>query len=870
MSSYYDTIIVHDWNIGLCLIIGEKMKLTRQEVIFLTSSVLLLTFLIISPVLNSGYAQDDTLNSLIPGSILEQNINLYQFVSNTFTSMINNMGRFYPLSIVCAFAFLLFNNLIAYKIYLILLICVNILLFGYWIKLLTNSTSIGILSTALIPIFLQMRFGHDPIISYAGLIQIVFIFLIASLILFFKYIKTHKNYYFILSLITYCACLLTYEISYPFLVLFLFLIFYFCNKESKKHNVILSLAYGTITVVVISIPILIRIYGGYSLLGNANSPPYTPNIDLFPILKTLFNHVISSVPLSHLIFDPGKEFSGFNPLLPQIIVIGIIITVIYLYLWTENSNHLVNEITEYKTKYEEIKALLFIGIFLLVLPGVIISLSPRYQKEITLGYSHLPIYISYFGLSLILLFFIITLYLKILNNANEKNNYLKIITILIAISLGITGSLTYSSNVFVIEKSNYFWLYPRAIIENGINTGLFAKVPNESTLYIESNYPWDNSAFFRMNSGIHFNHVGGSGTQKYAGGEGYISTTNKEYIVSTKNFEKLLITNDSYSNSFYLNYYSIDSNEGYAILSNIHSLVASDSKIFSITSNQSYIYAYLKDIKKYNPGTTLIITGNIIKFKNTTMNKPFILTENKLTLISEGMDYKLLSLTIEDSEYDPKSIVVYYISKYSENSIYINNIENLGRADSSSNNADIINISLDDGYFGNGLDARPISLGENYSIEIIATPFENSSDYSTIISNHPGFNYFEGFTIAKIPGTQNEYSFGYGTGKSWSPALKIKLNASELTYLVINGVDTNITVYQNGRKTIEETSLGNRIKNSDMPLTLGNWNEYNRRFNGLLWSVRISNRTINENEIDQRWKDANNNSLYHRKLLANI
>ncbi len=146
-------------------------------------------------------------------------------------------------------------------------------------------------------------------------------------------------------------------------------------------------------------------------------------------------------------------------------------------------------------------------------------------------------------------------------------------------------------------------------------------------------------------------------------------------------------------------------------------------------------------------------------------------------------------------------------------------------------------------------------LSDSFTIEVIVKPSKNQVAYADIIGNHPGYNYYEGFVIQQDNQNQNVYTFGFGNGKEWLPGVKFKLNEEKWNYLAVVVVEKNmIKVFNNGI-LVASVDAKDSIKNSKMPLEVGNWINGDRPFNGLIEEVRISNGSLSENEILSNWQE---------------
>ena len=175
-------------------------------------------------------------------------------------------------------------------------------------------------------------------------------------------------------------------------------------------------------------------------------------------------------------------------------------------------------------------------------------------------------------------------------------------------------------------------------------------------------------------------------------------------------------------------------------------------------------------------------------------------------------------------------------------------------------------------WFGNGTigaDAisEVVSLKEDFTVEVIAKPDKKQGTNAHIIGNHPGYKYFEGFAMQQDGDNQNVYTFGFGNGKQWLPPVRFRLTAEEWNYLAIVVKNNQIEVYKNGF-LVTSGDAGDSIKNSEMPILLGNGVSHDRPFNGNIYEVKILNHTLSKNDIRRNWKRIKEKMNIDSKLAA--
>ena len=275
---------------------------------------ILLLFLIISPVLASGYFSDDTMNSLMPGTMAELQTNPISFAASIIHSWMTTWGRFYPLSYLWGYSFFyLVSSLFLYKLFLIFAVLINVALFAYSLKLVTKRNIIAIFSILVIPIFLKITLSPNPITSSWGLMQSVFLFILLSLITLVFYIEKNAKYYLILSMVFYFIGLMIYEVSYPLFILHIVLVFSLYRHKPLLYKIKTSLLIFLVALITFGITIAIRVYYGFPILP-VNGGLYSLTFSISGFFKSMPKDISAVIPLSYTFLDPHKIFGSYDAL----------------------------------------------------------------------------------------------------------------------------------------------------------------------------------------------------------------------------------------------------------------------------------------------------------------------------------------------------------------------------------------------------------------------------------------------------------------------------------------------------------------------------------------------------------------------------
>jgi len=778
----------------------------------------------LSVIIHSGYYSDDSLNSLTRGILIEENVSLANFTYDIVKSWITSVGRFYPLAWYVYALFYILNSLLLYKLLVIMFIVLDIIVFSYFIYIITESKYLCIMSILLTPVFFQMRYYHDPMLGFHLLLQLVFLYFILSLIFLVKYLNNGNKLYFALSILLFLMDLMTYEITYPFVVIYIFVIYLNRHKEFNP-TLHLSLPYILASCGFLLITISLRTY--YEIPFTESSNPYALNLNATNYVHTLAKQIYAAFPMSYYISNPHSIYANSMDDFRFLSTEMLLIVFIYFIVLICVSKKLMDE------KPHKLNHLLLYGILLLVLPAIVISFSPKYQSELAWGIGYLPVYISYFGLILISVYIIYNLYYNLFSiNAN----LFKMAAMCLALAMVSICALNYSNNYNIIERFNSVYLYPRDIAEMSMNDGIFNYVPNGSILVVDSIYPWDQPAFYLMYSGTKFKSIQNSIKMAWAmppsiSTSGFLSGGLPRSALVEQNQGACLYNFSNEDNVYYFRYHSITKNIGYVILGSIEDLYATNESLLGVTSKYAYIYVRDSSPTSLFSNEYMSIGG---RWKShSSLFEAFRLDGSGLKLISQGKDWKLYLISRENKLIDSKSLYASisnhpsFISIFPENSVhYIYG------------NASLTNLAQNQKFVFCG-ENDPIYLNENYSIEILIQPYEEQVAYAAILGNHPG-NGCEGFVIQQNDLNQNEYMFVFGNGTVWFPNIKFNLIKNKLNDLLIRVRQDQTTIYLDG-KFIDSINTTESMKNTDMPLYIGNWIGGDRPFNGIIKEIKIIN-----------------------------
>lgn len=166
---------------------------------------------------------------------------------------------------------------------------------------------------------------------------------------------------------------------------------------------------------------------------------------------------------------------------------------------------------------------------------------------------------------------------------------------------------------------------------------------------------------------------------------------------------------------------------------------------------------------------------------------------------------------------------------------------------------DLLHIAFEKGFIGKGVALEPVVLQEAFTIEVIVKPSGLQAAYAGIVGNHTPDGGLEGFVVQQNALDQNVYTMCFADGANGACSVKFTLKDGTWNYLAVVFNDMNsLKIYVDG-SLIGTVTPRNKIKNSSLPLQIGNWEKGNRPFNGNIYEVRIANSPLSEMDMSMRW-----------------
>jgi hypothetical protein len=547
-------------------------------------------------LLGTSFIADDAYNSQIRGALIQQDLGLFDRILSEIKGWFFGAGRVLVLGWIMTYSlYFLTINPVVVKLITILIILAGVLLFYFFVKNQSKSLPLSLLVLFLMPLFFQFRLWHDPILAFTFLLPICFLLLMASIILFQSYLnKTKKTHYF-LSILFYFLGAITYEVTLPLSCLYFILAF----DKTKKFTESLKISYPylLISLTIILSDFAIKYYLKTDKLIQSTYPGSDFYLEPMKFLSAFFIQIVSTVPLSYFASVIGHiKLYKLTYMVSDIFVLPILFFILYI---------LFNSFFSYRKAFNS-RALIFVGISLLILPAFLSSVSGHQIELNQVGYGmgYLTVYIQYFGFCLLLLLLLTQL------KRYTSNKYLIAASVLMTIIFSAAAFLNLGLNRFVATKTNITYKYPRELIQKALEAGLLNDLDSESLLLSSVRVPSDYTWFYSTVLNRKISHCDLQGNNFFD--SCMKSTDHLSNHKASSNSGTIIKTIDLSSSKVWALSYSIDNNgkDGRVLLVKLDKLVTSNftGNILQMQTSQ------IKEFNLNSKGFKVINYNNPIDF----------------------------------------------------------------------------------------------------------------------------------------------------------------------------------------------------------------------------------------------------------------
>ncbi len=246
----------------------------------------------LSPLLSSGFYIDDMVNSCTAGFMLMEDFDLGSFIAaHTHDWMLH--GRFFPLALVITYtAHVLFLSTLPYKLFTVALALIDLLAFHALLRAWRVPRAAAALGTLFLVLLFQTRRFSDPLLSFAGIMQLLAAQLLLALLTLEWYLDTGRRRWLVASVVLHVSSLMTYEISYLFLAIYLAATY--ARFQAWRPALLGLRAHLAVTLIMAAFVSGLRTHVPYF-----EKDAYRPNWDPMAIYSAARVQTVSALPLSY-------------------------------------------------------------------------------------------------------------------------------------------------------------------------------------------------------------------------------------------------------------------------------------------------------------------------------------------------------------------------------------------------------------------------------------------------------------------------------------------------------------------------------------------------------------------------------------------
>ena len=359
---------------------------------------LLLALIVLQPLLTGGFNWDDAFFSVKAQVMRLRGESVFARVWDEITEYVK-LGRLNPFATFHYPVFYFIPNAFVYKIFLLLLTLADCCLFYRFLYEWQNDERLALGGIAAVCLCFGLRLYHDPLNSYYGLMQVLFAELILALFFFVKFLRSGRIAPRLLGLLFFVIGLMSYEMFFPLTALFLLLAWTERKHFGQALKACLPQILAAVFLFALSMYLRVR-----NITAETAYAGTTFGFDLPTILRTFANQVTAAFPLSYRLayYDAGL----FGVLIPWGTLFNTSFSEFLRGIaWQDllavcALTAVLRGGSAEKPRFSRMT--LYFGLLLWLLPGLVISLSAKYQNELVPGLAYIPVYFSFFGAALIL------------------------------------------------------------------------------------------------------------------------------------------------------------------------------------------------------------------------------------------------------------------------------------------------------------------------------------------------------------------------------------------------------------------------------------------------------------------------------------
>jgi hypothetical protein len=473
-----------------------------------------------------------------------------------------------------------------------------------------------------------------------------------------------------------------------------------------------------------------------------------------------------------------------------------------------------------------------LGLLLAVLPAPLIAVCSRYQGELKYGLGHLPVYLEYFGVALLL-----GSAAAFLARRARLPGLPLLLPVALAALVSTVATVHREANLRVVASWREPFLTPRMEIEELVRAGFLERVPAGATLCTDF-YPWDHDG-----NGVFFYSCY---TRAPVGAVVPASGLSAEALAGLPDPQA---QKRAAAPAGRVRYVRPGKAGGFAVTGTLRQVRATPGGVVTESALDMVRVAVSR-----TPGQPA--------------DRPFTLTAAGWDGVSLAGPRRLV--VIPSDELIPvrrtRNWTIYDVPPRSHlegESIQLGFSATDGAPSEALAPADLVrgrDLLLPEdhepvihlGFQGpcppHGRTLIPLTTEGGWTFEAVLRPEPGQVHYATIASNHPGDG-CDGFTIEQDGATPNAYLVQFGDGTAWHRVGRFQLTAGEWAHLAVVHERGRASVHVNGACVAVYERPGLTVHPSAMPLRLGDWAGSQRELHGTIREVRLLDQPLPAAEI---------------------
>jgi hypothetical protein len=793
-----------------------KLKDRRSDILPI-ACLLLINALALVPLLSTGFIADDILNSQIRGHMIQTDRTLWGVTYYYAMLWLRTQGRLFPLAFYGYSVFYLLGNVLLYKFVVLGVILASIAAFFVFLRRLTRSDLIPAIAVLLLPLMFQFRAMWDPVLAFCAAYPLVTLLLFCSLNLFLRAVDEGDRRALWLAVFLFLWDGLIFEVTYP-----MFLVYggvAYLRLKNVKTAARASWPFLAVTLCLALASIILRTRAT-ALIGT-----YQMHLDVGTVIKTYCVQLLGAVPFSYFFFDPHAVFANRIGKWPAALVQVLPLVVLLAAFTVLALRRRLSGDTGSRNTTDR-PGILAIGALLLTIPPALISLSPKFQAQ-TWGDAYLPVYLSYFGLCLLLAVGLEKLYRwgTRLQTGGEW-----IAPAALCLWLLLLG-FNFRNNWLVAQTMNEAVWSPRVLVEEALERGLLTGVSPKAVLLVSGTDLWDNADEYSLKTGIRFsvyplNEVrdltpvfqGAGGTCEPGADQQvcYFAADAPVYTVQIRHLTE---------------------GTGAVLLARVQRAYQSKGSILGLLSNEVTAYFHLPASAQ---PLAVAVSGRDMQQKT---GASVFRVSRGLQVVKEGRGWKLVSLR-GNAVFDALSLRGEITAERTGSAILVAKSRDAFELHASG--PELLHAGYEGGDLGNGVEFPAINFENDMCIEVLVVPGDSQGRYAEILSNH--WVDSRGLAIEQVNDRTNQYAVAFGTGKGWMEVGAFALAKGRRNYISLQVKDGEARLYLDGNPVARKV-LPEPIAASPYPVWIGNWKGGDRPFNGWIEEVLIARGAKSEETV---------------------